>query len=439
MEEIDVLLMQYDKAEKHYDIKRMTDLFIAALRIVKNPASSEEYRDKILAVFNNKSKILFVAMLKALQEHQGRAAREFLDFFPEKLLAAPGWLQPFQFYRGMGYYEEKAWAEAAQCFSLYLEQYPMDETAWFYFGNCCYRQEAWMDALDKYDQAIARKKSFAEAVRNAALVLRQLGDKSAADAVLSKEFLQGYTTEDGEDDILLHPWQSSFLLDEENLAEVFQIPIFINSRDRLQCLKKLLQWLMETGYHNIYILDNDSTYAPLLDYYQEAEAAGIKILYLRKNMGHTALWDSGILEKLNIQIPYVYTDSDVVPGADCPKTVLQDLARFLKKNPLIKKAGLGLFYEDITFYDQDFVKKVEHGYYEVPIAPDIYFAAVDTTFALYRNYRHYHFNIAVRFGGKYRAYHLPWYYDYKNLPVDEAYYMEHASVSSSLKERLKNR
>ena len=157
MEDIDALLMQYDRAEKHYDIKRMTEVFITALSIMKNSVTPKECRDKILAVFNNKSKILFVAMLKSLREHRGRAAREFLDAFPEELLAAPGWLQPFQFYRGMGYYEQAAWAEAAHCFSLYLEQYPTDETAWFYWGNCCYRQEAWMDALGKYDQAIARK------------------------------------------------------------------------------------------------------------------------------------------------------------------------------------------------------------------------------------------------------------------------------------------
>ena len=69
---------------------------------------------------------------------------------------------------------------------------------------------------------------------------------------------------------------------------------------------------------------------------------------------------------------------------------------------------------------------------------DLYFAPVDTTFALYRNFRHYHLHISARTAGGKMARHLPWYYDYDHLPEDEKYYMEHANRSASFAYELKN-
>ena len=47
--------------------------------------------------------------------------------------------------------------------------------------------------------------------------------------------------------------------DSENI-NFKNIPIFINSRDRVEVLKKIVSWLLEKKYNNIYILDNDSSY-----------------------------------------------------------------------------------------------------------------------------------------------------------------------------------
>ena len=41
----------------------------------------------------------------------------------------------------------------------------------------------------------------------------------------------------------------------------------------------------------------------MLDYYSKLEKQGIWVLKLRQNLGHTALWRSGILEKLDIRTP----------------------------------------------------------------------------------------------------------------------------------------
>lgn len=40
------------------------------------------------------------------------------------------------------------------------------------------------------------------------------------------------------------------------------IPIIINNFNRLTCLQRLIASLEVRGYHNIYIIDNNSTYPP---------------------------------------------------------------------------------------------------------------------------------------------------------------------------------
>ena len=101
-------------------------------------------------------------------------------------------------------------------------------------------------------------------------------------------------------------------------------PIFINCRDKVTPLTQLVNWLLAAGYSNIVLLDNDSTYPPLLNYYNELSASPcIRIVMLNKNLGHTALWDSNILRSLHIETSFVYTDSDIIPIKECPVNVLE--------------------------------------------------------------------------------------------------------------------
>ena len=52
------------------------------------------------------------------------------------------------------------------------------------------------------------------------------------------------------------------------LKDPQQVPIFINNYNRLTTLTQLIDALVSRGYTNITILDNQSTYPPLLDYYK---------------------------------------------------------------------------------------------------------------------------------------------------------------------------
>ena len=132
------------------------------------------------------------------------------------------------------------------------------------------------------------------------------------------------------------------------------IPIFINARDRVVCMKKQIEWLLKADYRKIYILDNDSTYGGLISYYDYlSRQRQVKIVLLHNNMGHEALWKSGILEQLNIKTPYIYTDPDILPTEDCPENLVDVLLSVLRRYPYLNKVGVGLKTDDLTYYMRD--------------------------------------------------------------------------------------
>lgn len=222
-----------------------------------------------------------------------------------------------------------------------------------------------------------------------------------------------------------------------------QIPFVINSRDRLSELKKLIYWV--TNKNNfpvkIIILDNQSTYTPLLEYYNkiEKEIDNLQIIRLPRNYGSRAI---SLLKFSGGLGYYIYTDPDVVPKEDCPPNLIQHLLTLARKYPKVNKIGISLEINDIpdkfalksrvVNHEKSFWKKETHD-------RDAYIAGVDTTLALYKvGYSSVHI-IAdnLRTKRPYVARHLTWYYDTNNLPEEFLYYAKHASVEASWTKFLK--
>ena len=289
----------------------------------------------------------------------------------------------------------------------------VDELSLFYRANSFALLGDYDAAGRLYEKILAIKTDFPEARKNLECVLR------------------------GDNENLAREVKSLW-----NFPDWRDVPIFINARDRLGVMKKLIDWLLGAGYRNLIILDNASTYPPLLEYYHSLEQDWrVKIIRLGKNFGYKALWLSNALERLKIATPYVYTDPDVLPIESCPKDFVKRLIELLDDNRELRKVGLGLVWEDITFFDRDAAQRTEAEFYNAThVGENLYFTQVDTTFALYSNVRHYSLRFSLRTTGNLRAYHLPWYFDYDNLPADEKYYLAHADKNSvtSLKNFLED-
>ncbi len=357
--------------------------------------------------------VVVLAAMNCVYAQKGEQAEYYLNLLePEKYAAMS---IPYHYWLGRSLYEQGKWKQAVKEFDSELQEKKDNEFACFYKGNCFYHLNEYAQAVIEYQKAVTINNTFFEAVNNLQVVAEK--DKEKIEII---EHLQCYD---------LYP----FAQDE---TKCLDIPIFINSRDRVVTLQKLITWLQVAGYQNIHILDNQSTYPPLLHYYEDLRRQGIKIWNMSDNLGHKALWRSNILNALRISTPYVYTDSDVIPDENCPKNLLAIMLGILNEHRYLKKIGLSLHIDDITYYNKNYVRDIELKMRHIRVAKG-YFQPTDTTFALYRNIRHYSIFEAFRTNDRMLARHIPWYYDYNNLPIDEKYYMEHANSSSTLTEKWK--
>ena len=214
-----------------------------------------------------------------------------------------------------------------------------------------------------------------------------------------------------------------------------EIPIIINSFNRYSSLIRLVGWLKAAGHNRIFIIDNDSTYQPLLDYLKKLEAeAEIAVVRLGGNFGHKALWDCNILTKLNINTEFVYTDPDIVPSPDCPKDLVWMLRSILKEDPSIAKAGPGLRLDNIPdhFKHKQEVINWEQRYWLKPAARGAFLASIDTTFALYRPQSdHELMGKAVRLGWPYLVAHEGWFINHDSPSAEDKHYFSCAKAATS--------
>ena len=215
-----------------------------------------------------------------------------------------------------------------------------------------------------------------------------------------------------------------------------KIPVIINNRNFLTWPKAMVERIKEyDGVGEIIIVDNDSTYPPLLEWYATNPC---RIERLDTNVGMGAPWVSGVVKQLN-GAPYVLTDPDLGLEETPDDTLLYLLD---KLNTLqLDKVGLGLdwqivekkspYYERLNLYEKS-------RWNNSPVKDGVYTEVqIDTTFALY-NVDHY-----VIGGGSttfpYVARHYPWEFSIEEARNSEEfmYYMDSATSASSYKTLIK--
>lgn len=213
------------------------------------------------------------------------------------------------------------------------------------------------------------------------------------------------------------------------------IPIIIINFNQLFYLKQLIESLQKRDYNNIVIIDNLSTYQPLLDYYKTIETE-VNIHRLKTNEGHLSFWEQSDLVKKYTKGYYVVTDADVVPISDCPDDFLNTFRILLNKAYDRAKVGFSLKLEDIPEYNpqREKIKDWEAKFWKTKIHPKAYKAEIDTTFALYRpgyNYQKKNFTKAWRTDFPLQARHGGWYINPNSLTEEQKYYQKTANESAS--------
>lgn len=208
------------------------------------------------------------------------------------------------------------------------------------------------------------------------------------------------------------------------------IPIIIQARDRLTCMLQQIEAFTSRGYNNIHILDVNSSYPPLLEYYKQTP---YEVIRLGENFGHTAFISQGIVHRFNNDW-YCYTDPDVIPDENCPDDFMEYFYNILQAYPQARKAGFGLRIDDIPDHYNLKNEMIgwENQFWQQKLPPfEAYMAPIDTTFGLCRPGSADVWAMSARTGFPYVAKHSTWYLDPKNLPEDERYYAEHARTGET--------
>ena len=217
--------------------------------------------------------------------------------------------------------------------------------------------------------------------------------------------------------------------------DIYAIPIIIISFNQLFYLKKLIDFLKECGYKNIIIIDNNSTYKPLLEYFETIRNQ-VTLYLLNENHGHRVFWKINEINKKYSHDYFALTDPDINPIDECPKDFLKNFKNILDKNIKIHKVGFSLLLDEIpdTNPDKNKIKLWESRFWKQRNNDGDYIADIDTTFALYKPIRFSNssnFFKAIRTQKPYIARHGGWYIDPKNLSEEQEFYINHANSSSS--------
>lgn len=214
------------------------------------------------------------------------------------------------------------------------------------------------------------------------------------------------------------------------------IPIIIISFNQLFYLKKLVDFLLLNKHQDIVIIDNNSTYPPLLSYFNEIEKnKNVTIYRLKENFGHLIFWENEELFHKYSKGFHIVTDADIVPHEKTPSDYLSVFLKLLNTNKDITKVGFSLYLDDIP--DSNPNKKNiiswENQFWKNKINKH-YLSSIDTTFAMYRpNYirNNHNFLSGIRTNIPYTARHGGWYINPKALTEEQLFYIKTANSSSS--------
>lgn len=212
------------------------------------------------------------------------------------------------------------------------------------------------------------------------------------------------------------------------------IPVYICNRNNFERgFKRLVEWLLSVRMKTIIVIDNQSSYPPLLDYYSEM-AGKIEVQVQPSNIGPRGFWDTGAVA--DIKTPFIYTDCDLVPAADCPKDVIEVMLGLLKKQEGGRKVGVSLRIDNLPdhFSKKDLVIQWETHFWDKERQDQVnneyrnggraFNADVDTTFAMYHPQQSFTYT-SLRTDKPYSFEHVPWYSDDSNPTEEDKFYREH--------------
>lgn len=218
-------------------------------------------------------------------------------------------------------------------------------------------------------------------------------------------------------------------------------PIFITNMNRLSTVKKMVSDLFAmNGNADITIIDNASSYPPLLKWYKEMEGS-VNIIKNIQNKGPWTFFYGGTYIGAKEEY-YVYTDADLELNSNMPYNWQEIMFEYIQRYD--RKASLALKLDDVPEGElKERIKNHQNICWYPTEEKDVYRAITDMTFSMDAKNKGYRYE-SVRLAGDFECRHIPWYIDINNISDEERYYLEHldgkypeALWSNIIKEKIK--
>jgi hypothetical protein len=198
-------------------------------------------------------------------------------------------------------------------------------------------------------------------------------------------------------------------------------PIYLTNMNRLTTIKKMVEDLYRlNGNAKINIIDNASTYPPLLDWYKEIKN-DVCIINNSTNLGPWSFFYSGHFSNCNEEF-YTYSDADLELNPNMPYNWQEILMEYHKR--WNRKASLVLRLDDIP--DSEIKPHILH-HQSVCWNPteeeNVWHGVTDMTFSFDAKSAGYRYE-SIRIGGNFACRHIPWYLDINNISEEEKYYLD---------------
>ena len=201
------------------------------------------------------------------------------------------------------------------------------------------------------------------------------------------------------------------------------IPLVINVFNQHTYLKKMIDQFLSANFKNIYVIDNNSKYPALLDYYSELQSNDrVKVFYYNANRGPHYFFTSQLYKELFFNFPFLYTDPDL-SFDKISDDFLSNLFKISLKYAVFK-VGCALTLPNDSeinqannVYRKDgnifTIKQIEESHWLNLVEPNVYNAPIDTTFHLFNTPLYLQNSpliTGLRIAGLgMEAKHLPWF------------------------------
>ena len=217
------------------------------------------------------------------------------------------------------------------------------------------------------------------------------------------------------------------------------IPVYVIAFNNLTYVKSMVDQLRELRVKKIIIVDNCSTYPPLLQYYEQQKAIKnsetvFQLIKMDSNYGSNVI--TNCFYKFLPEV-FVITDPDLKLNPKLPSNFLEQLYN-ISNIYKAYKVGFALDLSDSIKFNQEMkfrnmsIEKWESQFWRDKISDEkyeLYKAEIDTTFAVYNKKYSTPRSLQIRVAGDFTCKHLPWYQD-DFMPKDELDYYVKNNLSS---------